>query len=170
MHPSWLLRLGKGGKRLLVIAIIIGIPGFVASNAFNFRNGGVISIINEQQLIQANNTLVGQINTFSTNGEACSNAVNQIKCAETNDGRLATQLTVFAQTMSSSNSDVNISQRVISNAGSAATHLAHLLRNVADAGPSRADYKNAANFTVINDAAQKVETTLDALRTALNNS
>jgi Domain of unknown function (DUF4389) len=167
MHPSWSLVLGRGGRRLLIIAIIIGVPAYAASIAGDINRS--VAAINDTQLIQANNTLVNQISQFGTQGRACQGTADATSCFESNDGRLARQLTTFAHTLSNS-SDSNISQRVISNAESSATRLARLFRAVSEAGPNEAAFKRANNVTAINNAATNVLSSLDSLRTALDNS
>ena len=166
MHPSWLLVFGKGGRGVLIVAIIIGIPAYAASIKSRIHNSVVI--INDQQLIQANNALVGQIAQFGTRGRACQGASDTTACFEANDGRLAGQLTTFSNTLSNA-SNYNISQSVVMNAVSAANNLAAVFHRVADAGSNQAAFNRANNAAVVNSAANDVLSALNALRTALNN-
>jgi hypothetical protein len=167
MHVSWLLLLGKGGKRLLVVAIIIGVPVYVLRIVNQVHQG--VAIVNDQQLVQANNVLVSQISQFESRGKSCQTAVGRVSCFESNDARLAEELTSFVSTLSSNNANSDISHRVISRAEAAARHLASVFQTVSQAGSSEAAYKKAANFNLIDSAANDMQVALGDLRTALNN-
>lgn len=168
MHPSWLLVLGKGGRALLIVSIVLGVP--IYGGALIARTHNAVAVIDDQQLVQANNTLVSQLSEFATQGRACQGTSNVVSCVEANDGRLASQLRNFANTLSNNSSDTNISQSVLSNAESAANHLAQIFRQVSNAGSNRAAFNRAANVNIIDTAATAVLNDLNALRTALNNN
>jgi hypothetical protein len=167
MHVSWLLLLGKGGRRLLVIAIIIGAPVYVARIVNQVHQG--VAVVNDQQLVQANNVLVSQITQFESRGKSCQTSSDTIRCLESNDARLSGELTAFVNTLSSNSSDSDISHHFISNAETAARHLASVFHTVSQAGSSESAYKKAANFNVIDTAANNVQVALSQLQTALNN-
>jgi hypothetical protein len=82
---------------------------------------------------------------------------------------LSDELTAFVNTLSSNSANSDISQHVISKAESAATHLASVFHTVSQAGSSESAYKRAANFNVIDTAANNVQVALSELQTALNN-
>ncbi len=167
MHLSWLLLLGTGGKRLLVVAIVIGVPAYIARIVDQVHHG--VASVDDQQLVQANNVLLSQITQFDSRGKSCQTAAARIRCLESNDARLSGELTAFANTLSAHASNSDMSHHVISNAVTAARHLASVFHTVSQAGPSDSAYQNAANIDFIDTAANNVQITLSELQTALNN-
>jgi hypothetical protein len=167
MHVSWLVLLGKGGKRLLVVAIIIGVPVYIARIVNQVHHG--VAVVNDQQLVQANNVLVSQITQFESRGKSCQTAGVRISCLESNDARLAGELTTFVSTLSSNRANSDISPHVISRAEAAARQLASVFHTVSQAGSSESAFKKAANVHLIDSAANDVEVALGELQTALNN-
>jgi hypothetical protein len=162
----WDVVLDRGGKTVLIIALVIGTPAFIGLNVANLLGS---SAFQHQRLVNANNTLVGDINQFTANGKACQMRSDEVACLERNDHIIAEQLTNFADTLND-NSDARISHSVQDNAIHNAQSLAGLFYLAASAGPTKADYQHTANAVKLDEAAVQMETSLSALQHALNNS
>jgi hypothetical protein len=162
----WDIVIGRGAKWVVAVAIVLGVPSFIASRALDYRHSAAYQ---HQQLVNANNNLVSQISQFSSNGKTCRSRTDEVSCLEQNDHTIAEQLTTFADTLEG-NANAGIDHGVINTATSDAQSLAGLFYLAANAGPTRADYDRTANQVKLDQAALQMERSLGALQHALNDS
>jgi hypothetical protein len=163
----WDLIVGKGGRRVLIVAIVLGTGVYIARIAGQV---GVKSTFQQQQnLVNASNGIVQDINRFESQGKACQSEVAAVACLEHNDHTLAQQLTSFSSTLSG-NESAGINVSTITTARTDALHLATLFFHAASAGPTRADYQSAVNDVQLDVAATHVQNSINSLQTALNNA
>ncbi len=166
--PSpWSLIIGKGGRRVLVVAMVLGVGAYVGNIALNVEINSKVG--QQQNLENAHNRIVHDINRFQVRGRACQPLVSSAVCLEHNDHTLAQQLTSFSAALLG-NENAGISVNTITGARSAALHLATLFLSASNAGATKEDYQREVNEAQLDEAATRVESALNSLQSALNNA
>jgi hypothetical protein len=162
----WSLILGVGAKRVLVLAIVLGIPAFVGTQVLaNRSNSGVTHQANKQNLVGVNNALVDDINAFGVTANQCGT----VACLEHANLVLSQQLNTFVTAMESSDTS-GVRQSSVNQVTAAAQSAEQATAALANGGPTIADYRTvSANV----HAVQRLEALITAQKqyvTALNGS
>ena len=153
----WMLALGTGAKRLLVVAIVLGVVAAIGIQVLN------VSLRNHANLVQVNNQLVSNLDQFTTTANHCGD----VPCLEQADGVLSGQLGSFVSALESSN-HAGVSQDLIDEVTTAAQNAQHVTGSLAQAGPTLSDYRSLATRL---DASQTLDALVNAQRqfvTAVN--
>jgi hypothetical protein len=135
--PSRRLVLGAGGKRLVVIAIILGIPTWVLLHPLPTSDQPAYS--NQQAFVQANNRLVDDMAHFKTAMNNCTT----VPCLEQANETFSNGLAAFVSNVRVSG-DPGTSAGLTSQLVEAAQNAEHATAAMAVAGPTLTDFKNVA--------------------------
>ena len=144
----WMLFLGTGAKRVLVVTVVLGVAAIIGLNVLN------VSLENHDNLVSVNNQLVSSINDFSSTADDCQN----VSCVEKADGELSGQLGSFVSAIEGANR-AGVSQELVTQVTAAAQRAQRVTGALAQAGPTLSDYRSVA-------ARLDASRTLDALITA----
>jgi hypothetical protein len=145
--PAWSLFLGKGARRVLVLVIVLGLPTYVGSLVFRF------TAQDHLQLLLQNNELAASMNQYVASADQCRTAPNPVSCQEGVDRVFSQQLQVFVDNVRGTSTS-GISQTVIVEVTADANNAQIVTAQLADAGPTLADYQNVYRRT---DAANVLE-------------
>jgi hypothetical protein len=159
--PAWNLFLGKGGKRVLLLVIILGVPAYFGSWVLRFTEQ------NHSGLLQQNNELVANINQFVVSADQCRTAPAPVSCQEDADRVLSQQLQEFVDNVRGT-SAFGISQTVIVQVTADADNAETVTAALADAGPTLTDYKNAYVRLDAANVLNQLATGQTQLKDALN--
>jgi hypothetical protein len=129
----WMLILGMGAKRLLVVCVVLGVAAAIGLGVLS------ASIRSNENLVQANNQLVTNLDQFSATAKNCES----VSCLEQADGTLSQQLGSFIDTLRSSDGG-GVSQSTIDQMIAAAQNTQHVTSALSDAGPSLSSYRSLA--------------------------
>jgi hypothetical protein len=142
------------------LAIVLGVAASISIQILN------ISTENHQNLVQVNNQLVSNLDTFTTTANQCGN----VACLEHADSALSGQLGAFVSAVRSSN-NAGVSQDLVDQLSTAAQSAQHVTAALAaDGGSTLAGYRSAASRL---HAAQSLTALINAQHrfvTALNGS
>lgn len=144
----WMLFLGTGAKRLLVLTVVLGVAAIIGLNVLN------VSLANHDNMVSVNNQLASSMNSFSSTADDCQN----VSCLEQADGVFSGQLGSFVSAMRGSG-DAGVSHELVMQVTTAAQRAQRVTAALAQGGPTLSDYRRAATDL---DASQ----TLTALVTA----
>jgi hypothetical protein len=161
--PTWSLSLGKGAKRVLVLAIILGAPSYFGLLALGF------TAQDHSRLVQQNNELVAGINQYIVSSDQCRTASTPVSCQENADRVLSQQLRQFVDNVEGT-SAMGISQSVIVEVTADADNAQTVTAELADAGPTLADYQNVYLRTGAANVLNQLVSGQTQLRDALNAS
>jgi len=128
--PPWMLILGMGAKRLLVVCAVLGVVAAVGLGVLN------ASIGNHETLVQDNNQLVTNLDQFATTASKCQT----VTCLEHADGVLSQQLGAFVSAVESAG-NAGVSQDIVNRMTAAAQNTQDVTARLAGAGPSLAAYR-----------------------------
>ncbi len=165
-RQPWSLILGTGARRVLVLAIVLGIPAFVGTQVLaNVSSTSVANQADKQNLVQVNNQLVNDINSFGVTANQCGT----VACLEHANLVLSEQLNSFVTAMESSNTS-GVNQGLVNDVIATAQSTEQATAALANGGPTITDYRTvSAN----EHAVQKLEALIAAQKkyvTALNAS
>ena len=118
---------------------------------------------NHENLVQVNNQLVTNLDQFSTTANNCQD----VSCLEHANGVLSGHLDAFVSTIEGANS-AGVSQDLINRLTAAAVHAEQVTGDLADAGPSVADYRQAATREQAQQSLNDLAIAQRAFVTALN--
>ena len=159
--PAWGLFLGKGARRVLVLVIVLGIPAYVGSSVFRF------TAQNHLQLLVQNNELAGSMNQYVASADQCRTASNPVSCQEGVDRVFSQQLQVFVDNVRGTSAS-GISQTVIVEVTADANNAQIVTAQLADAGPTLADYQNVYSRTDAASVLAQLVSGQTQLKNALN--
>ncbi len=128
--PPWMLILGMGAKRLLVVCIVLGVAAAAGLGLLE------ASIGNHENLVQVNNQLVTNLNGFATTAKDCQS----VSCLEQADGALSRQLGSFVSALESSNGG-GVSQSTIDEMTAAAQNAQRVSAALSEAAPTESAYQ-----------------------------
>ena len=126
----WMLILGMGAKRLLVVCVVLGVAAAVGLGVLN------ASIGNHENLVQVNNQLVTNLEQFTTTASKCQT----VSCLERADGNLSQQLGSFVSAVEGS-SHAGVSQDIVDRMTAAAQNTQNVTASLSAAGPSLTAYR-----------------------------
>jgi Domain of unknown function (DUF4389) len=129
----WMLILGMGAKRLLLVCVVLGVAAAVGLGVLE------ASIGNHENLVQANNQLVTNLDQFSATAKNCGS----VSCLEQADGTLSQQLGSFVDTLRSSDG-AGVSQSTVEQMIAAAQNTQRVTSVLSEAGPSLSGYRALA--------------------------
>ena len=152
-----MLVLSMGAKRLLLVTVVLGIAGAIGLSVFE------TAAQNHENLVQVNNQLVANLNQFSTTAKNCED----VACLEQADGVISGQLDDFVSNIEAAN-NAGVSQNLINQLTTAAEHAGQVTGDLADAGPTAADYRTTANREQAEQAINDLVIAQRAFVTALN--
>lgn len=130
---AWFLLLSQGAKRLLVGVILLGIAAAIGLGALN------TSLNNHANLVQLNNQMVGNLDSFATAENNCQT----LTCVEQAYGTVSQQLGSFVSSLESAN-HAGVSQDLVDQMITAAQNAQRATASLADAGPSSSHYRSVA--------------------------
>ena len=128
---SWFLLLGNGARRLLAGVIILGIVASIGLGALN------ASLNNHANMVQLNNQLVGDLDSFGTAANNCQT----LTCVEQAYGTVSQQLGSFVSSLESAN-HAGVSQDLVNQMITAAQNAQRATGSLADAGPSSTRFRS----------------------------
>ena len=160
-EPAWSLFLGKGAKRVLVLIIVLGVPAYVGSVVFRF------TAQDHLQLLVQNNELAGSMNQYVASADQCRTATNPVSCQENVDRVFSQQLQAFVDNVRGTSAS-GISQSVIVEVTTDASNAQIVTAQLADAGPTLADYQNAYRRTNAANVLEQLVSGQTQLKNALN--
>jgi hypothetical protein len=131
--PPWMLILGMGAKRLLLACVVLGVAAAIGLGVLD------ASIGNHENLVQANNQLVTNLDQFSVTAKNC----DSVSCLEQADGTLSQQLGSFVGTLQSSDR-AGVSQSTVEQMITAAQNTQRVTSVLSEAGPSLSGYRALA--------------------------
>ena len=156
---SWKLVLGRGARRLLVVAIVLGALGYVgqitAQAVLSAHNRNQVSTLNDSVA-----TLTSQFKQYEQNVEDCPKDATQVACVESAAGTLSSQLRSFADNVSGLNV-IGVSPSAIASAVTSAQTSQSDFEKLANAGPTATDYEKVVR-------SLDLQTHLDQLQNDLN--
>jgi hypothetical protein len=161
-RQPWSLILGVGAKRVLVLAIVLGIPAFVGTQVLANRSS---SVAHHQNLVRVNNALVDDINAFGVTANQCGT----VACLEHANLVFSQQLDAFVTAMESSDTS-GVDQGPVNQVVAAAQSAERATAALANSGPTISDYRNVS---ADDHAVQRLEALISAQKqyvTALNGS
>jgi Domain of unknown function (DUF4389) len=132
-HLRWMLILSMGAKRLLIGVIVLGVAGAIGVGVVN------ATAQNHANLVQMNNQLVSNLNTFTKTANACPS----VSCLEQADGALSQQLESFVSALERSDTG-GISQSTLNEMIGATENAQHVTAALSEAGPSLSGYRKLA--------------------------
>jgi hypothetical protein len=157
-RQPWLLILGMGAKRLLLVVVLLGVAVAIGLGVLNASLG------NHENLVQANNQLVSNVDQFSKSANGCQ----ALSCLEQADGLLAQQLDSFVSTLQNS-SHAGVSQELVGQMVAAAQNTASVLSTLSQSGPSVNGYRSLAarlhveqSFTQLGNVQQRFANAVNA--------
>jgi len=153
----WMLVLSMGAKRLLLVTVVLGLAAAIGLSVLDVAAG------NHENLVQVNNHLVTNLDQFSTTARNCGD----VACLEQADSVISKQLGDFVSAIEAANS-AGVSQDLINQLTMAAEHAEQVTGDLADAGPTPADYRNTANREQAEQAINNLVNAQRAFVTALN--
>ena len=180
----WRLLLSSGGRVLLTLYIIVGAIGYIGYNvfvsaathgnnqsAFSF-NGG--SAVHAQNLaVDAYNTLSTSAKTYVSATTACQSQATgstaQVQCLETADSAFSSALHVYAAKLAVIDYPSSVDNQA-QNAQDAAVSAANALDSIAGSGSDAGAFNSAVQASNVQAALNRVDSTFNALNTALMNS
>jgi hypothetical protein len=143
-QPKWNLFLGKGAKRVLVVAIVLGVPAYIGSITLD------VALRSHSRAVAANNLLVSDLNQFQSVQQACEASTGKVACLEQANHVLGQQLLILADQLDGvSATGANLS--AILQVQSAARTAASDLTAVSNAGPTMSDLQNSIALSGVND-------------------
>jgi hypothetical protein len=162
-QPAWNLFLGKGARRVLVLIIVLGVPAYIGSVALR------IGAQSHSGLIQENNALVASLNQFAASADKCRTAPNPLSCQEDADRVVSGQLQNFVNNVQGT-SALGVSQAIVVRVTADAENSATVTAELADAGPTLADYQNVYSRTGADRILTQLVSAQTQLKDALNAS
>jgi hypothetical protein len=157
LPPSWRLVVGQGGRRLLVVIIVLGAAAYVGQ------------IVYQVQLQSSNNSLNSEINSinqtfvsYTSQTRACASSTDRVSCVEGTAGTLAIQLNAFADQITGYSAPF-VSQSAFDKTASDARHCADIFSQLANAGPTAADYLRVANAADLQGSITQLSNDINAL-------
>jgi hypothetical protein len=131
---NWRLVLGDGAKRIVVLAIGLGIAASIGIGVYN------ASLQNHQNLVQVNNQLVSNLGAFATTAHQCG----RVACLEQADSTLSQQLASFVGALQGSN-NAGVSQDLVDQLSTAAQAAQQVTAGLANGGSTLSEYQSTAS-------------------------
>ncbi len=156
---DWNLMLGRGAKRVLVLAIVLGIATAISLQVLNLRAQ------NHENLVQVNNQLVSSLNTFAGSVSTCES----VACLEHADGEFSQQLGSFVSSIESSD-HAGVSQDLVDQVTTAAEKAQQATGALANAGATLVAYRSVAARVHATQSLRTLITAQTRFVTALNGS
>jgi hypothetical protein len=132
-RQPWMLILGMGAKRLLLVTIVLGIAAAIGIGVLD------AAASNHANLVQINNQLVSNLDQFSATGKNCQD----VACLEQADNVFSQQLGDFVSALQGANS-AGVSEHLINQMTAAAQDTEHVTAALSNAGPSLSGYRSTA--------------------------
>lgn len=161
--PHWPLPLTRAARRVVVLAIVLGVVLYPLLFVFDVVT---LSLNPAQKVRNAYNTLLIQYNQFAAQTQLCQSGNAVATCVEFADGAIAPKLTDFANAVQGT-SIFGFNQGDIANAASAARNLASAYTALSHAGPTRVDYLSVSQSTGVNQKVADFRATFATLKTDL---
>jgi hypothetical protein len=165
-RTPWALRVGPTGKRVLVLAIVLGVLGYgaliVVSHHLHFTTTDTPAQIN-----QDSTTLEHQFSQYATNTTACESSASGANCVAAADHVLAAQLRVFSDKLSGTSVN-GVSQSDINEASTSAAAAAGALDTLGNSVSSQAAYAKAVTSTGIQAKLTTLQSALSTLADDVN--
>jgi hypothetical protein len=159
LERDWKLVLGRGAKRVLVLAVIFGVAAFIGLQVLNLRAQ------NHENLVQDNNQLVSSLNAFASSVNQCGS----VACLEHVNGELSQQLGSFVGAIEGSD-NAGVSQNLVDRLTTAAENTEHATQVLSSAGPSLAEYRTTAARVHVTQSLDALISAQHHFVTALNGS
>jgi hypothetical protein len=134
---SWMLPVGKGAKRLLILTIALGVVAFVSLPVIDitFQKNKIDAIFASNRVIAAYNALTGQLTATETAQTACEQNGQELSCLRTSDKARATSLSTFATAIGAISVPADATAQAKALEQNAA-HAAEILTQLSEAGTS----------------------------------
>jgi Domain of unknown function (DUF4389) len=157
----WMLVLGMGAKRLLVVVIVLGVVAAIGLAVLR------ISIQDHATLVQENNQLVSNVDEFTSTANKCQT----LACLEQADGALSQKLGNFASDLMSADR-AGVSEDVINQMIAAAKDTARVTAALSESGAtSLTEYRLLADrlgvqesFAALSSAQERFAQAVNAAR------
>ncbi len=172
---TWSLLLSSGARKLVVVFFVLGVVGYVAVPVSVAVLGSSISshaqaITAQNQAADAYNTLTTAGTTLQTETAQCdqstSSGTSPLSCLETADAKFAAALDSYAQSLAAIDFPTAVSSQA-SAAIASATKASGVMKNLSTIGTSAASYNAAATSPLLRSSLTEVDSTFNALNTAL---
>jgi hypothetical protein len=158
---SWSLLLNRGARRLLVILIILGALGYVgqatAQAVARHHADDQVATLNASVA-----TLVASFRQYEENVPICENNSDRVTCIEDAAGTLSTRLRTFADTVNGMTVN-GVSPGALNAAVTSAQTNATIFEQLANAGPTVADYNRVAQSVELQSHLDQLQSDLNAL-------
>jgi len=156
---TWNLMLGKGAKRVLVLAIVLGAAALIGLQVLDIEEQ------NHENLVQVNNQLISSLNTFAASANQCGS----VGCLERADGVLSQQLGSFVSGIQGS-ANAGVSQHLVDQVTTAAQNAQQVTDALANAGPTISGYRSVAARVHAAEILRTLISAQNRYATALNGS
>jgi hypothetical protein len=161
-QTPWTLRVSQGGRRVLVLAIVLGVPAYVANSVYTSHRFHLSTPESTSQINQDSTTLEHQFSQYATNTTACESSANGADCVAAADHVLAAQLRVFSNKLSGISVN-GVNQADINRASSSAAAAAGALDILGNSVTSQAAYAKAVTSTGIQAKLTTLQSALSTL-------
>ena len=159
----WRLVLNQGAKRVLVAAIIIGVPIWITGLVLNAQSASQNS--NQQAMVQANNQLVDNLNQFTSTANRCTDPT----CLEQANQVLTGQLAAFLSAMQSDGAG-GVPADIANQMTDAVQSAEDATSAVAQAGSSPAEFRAVVAQTQVVQKLNALAAAQQRFVAALNNA
>jgi hypothetical protein len=157
---DWNLVLSSGAKRVLVLAIILGVAAVIGLQVLSVQEQ------NHENLVQVNNQLVSSLNTFASSAGQCGS----VECLERADSELSQKLGSFVNSIESSD-HAGVRQDLVDRVTTAAKKAQQATDALANSGATTPDeYRNAATRVRAAQSLRNLISAQNQFVTALNGS
>jgi hypothetical protein len=161
LQGSWKLLLNRGARRLLVITIILGALVYVGQ--ITLQVGLASHDVNEVNTL---NSSVATLNSaflqYEQNVKDCPTGGTRVACVEGAAATLSSQLRTFADRISGLSVN-GLPPNAIASAASSARTNAGIFEQLANAGPSVADYLQVAQSVGLKSHLDQLQSDLNAI-------
>lgn len=160
---AWRLVLSASAKRLLVLAILLGVAAYIVPVVLGAVFGAQTQ--DRQALVQANNQLVGDFNEFSSTARTCTT----VSCLEQASSALSGQLSSFVSAVQGAG-DAGVNPDAVNQVTRDAQSAAQATAAVANAGSTLSAYQQAAARVQLVQRLNALGLAQQRFATAINNS
>jgi hypothetical protein len=162
----WSLRLDAGAKRVLTVAITIGVLVIAGWAAVNIV-ASVTQVHRQDTIANANNALVDQFNVYDRQSAACEKVANPYRCLEQADAALVPHLHTYASVLQRTTGS-GISTSSLAQARMDALGAAAAFQLVGRAPPTKAGYTVAENRSGLSGIVSRLQTSVNRVATELD--
>jgi hypothetical protein len=162
----WSLRLGAGAKRVLAVAIAIGVLVIAGWAAVGIVSS-VTQVHRQDTIANANNALVDHFNAYDRQTAACEKVANPYRCLEQADAALVPLLHTYASVLQRTTGS-GISTSSLAQARMDALVTAAAFETVGGAPPTKAGYTVAENRSGLPGLVSRLQTSVNRVATELD--